>query len=56
MVLLQVCAANFGDICSVVGQQATEEMLVSISDAEEQTMHYRVVESLLTWPHEYKIE
>jgi hypothetical protein len=26
----QVCAANFGDICSVVGQQATEEMLVSI--------------------------
>lgn len=25
----KVCAANFGDICSVVGQQATEEMLVS---------------------------
>ncbi|KAB1258420.1 Serine/threonine-protein phosphatase 4 regulatory subunit 1 [Camelus dromedarius] len=24
----KVCAANFGDICSVVGQQATEEMLV----------------------------
>uniref|UniRef100_A0A8C4UAZ0 Protein phosphatase 4 regulatory subunit 1 n=1 Tax=Falco tinnunculus TaxID=100819 RepID=A0A8C4UAZ0_FALTI len=23
----KVCAANFGDICSVVGQQATEEML-----------------------------
>jgi len=23
-----VCAANFGDICSVVGQQATEEMLL----------------------------
>ncbi|XP_077666572.1 serine/threonine-protein phosphatase 4 regulatory subunit 1 isoform X2 [Eretmochelys imbricata] len=26
----KVCAANFGDICSVVGQQATEEMLVSL--------------------------
>ncbi|KAK2508274.1 hypothetical protein MC885_003021 [Smutsia gigantea] len=24
----KVCAANFGDICSVVGQQATEEMLL----------------------------
>lgn len=28
----KVCAANFGDICSVVGQQATEEMLVSIAE------------------------
>lgn len=28
----QVCAANFGDICSVVGQQATEEMLVRPAD------------------------
>jgi len=28
----KVCAANFGDICSVVGQQATEEMLVSVAD------------------------
>lgn len=27
--ICKVCAANFGDICSVVGQQATEEMLVS---------------------------
>ncbi|XP_042320365.1 serine/threonine-protein phosphatase 4 regulatory subunit 1 [Sceloporus undulatus] len=27
-ILFQVCAANFGDICSVVGQQATEEMLL----------------------------
>ena len=24
----KVCAANFGDICSVVGQKATEEMLL----------------------------
>lgn len=24
----QVCAANFGDICSVVGGEATEELLV----------------------------
>ena len=25
----QVCAANFGDLCSVVGQDSTEALLVS---------------------------
>lgn len=28
--LWQVCAANFGDICSVVGGEATEELLVRV--------------------------
>lgn len=26
--LLQVCAANFGEFCSIVGQEATEKLLV----------------------------
>ena len=26
----RVCAANFGDLCSVVGQEATETVLVSL--------------------------
>lgn len=26
----QVCAANFGEFCSIVGQEATEKLLVSL--------------------------
>ena len=26
--VLQVCAANFGEFCSIVGQEATEKLLV----------------------------
>lgn len=26
--MLQVCAANFGEFCSIVGQEATEKLLV----------------------------
>lgn len=29
--LLQVCAANFGEFCSIVGQEATEKLLVRCS-------------------------
>jgi hypothetical protein len=28
--MLQVCAANFGELCSVVGVKNSEEILVSI--------------------------
>lgn len=28
--LLQVCAANFGEFCSIVGQEATEKLLVRL--------------------------
>lgn len=29
--VLQVCAANFGEFCSIVGQEATEKLLVRSS-------------------------
>lgn len=50
----QVCAANFGDICSVVGQQATEEMLVSVTETKEEAVHYKVAHEVWNayfYPH-----
>lgn len=28
--MFQVCAANFGEFCSIVGQEATEKLLVRV--------------------------
>lgn len=29
--IFQVCAANFGEFCSIVGQEATEKLLVRVA-------------------------